>query len=208
MPELLKPPSIPLAILNFFAHQPDFPALAGDMSEEFHQRAQRSGTKTAKRWYWREALRNACALSARELMRTPVRTSIAALACFLKLNLLVDFYAAVKWASFQGSLMDFIFIQSQSSLFHLVNFAVSVAVGWFGARRLPGREWALALTFSLVIGCLALMGGSFALFVLKPDIPTWVRKSLIFANVLRLVGFWLGSLWIRRSRNIKTLATI
>ena len=83
MSELLKPPAVPVAILNFFASQPDFPAVAGDISEEFHQRAQNSGANAAKRWYWREAFRNALALTWRELVRTPVRTTLIALGCFL-----------------------------------------------------------------------------------------------------------------------------
>ena len=75
MSELLKPPAVPLAILNFFASQPDFPAVAGDISEEFHQRIQSAGPRAAKRWYWREAFRNAFALTWREMRR--VRSRVA-----------------------------------------------------------------------------------------------------------------------------------
>jgi hypothetical protein len=83
MPEPLKLPTIPLVMLNFFASQPDFPALVGDISEEFHQRAQSAGAKAAKRWYRREAFRNAFALTWRELMRTPVRTTLMTIGCIL-----------------------------------------------------------------------------------------------------------------------------
>ena len=48
MSELLKPPAVPVAILNFFASQPDFPAVAGDISEEFHQRAQKLGCESGE----------------------------------------------------------------------------------------------------------------------------------------------------------------
>ena len=82
MSELLKPPAVPSAILNFFANQPDFPALLGDISEEFHQRIQGSGAKAAIRWYWHEAIRNAFALTWREMRRTPVRTTLVAFGCF------------------------------------------------------------------------------------------------------------------------------
>src|SRR5439155_11624279 len=81
MPELLKPPAVATAILDFFASQPDFPAVSGDISEEFQQRAQSSGAKAANRWYWREAFRNAFALTWRELRRTPVRTTLVAIGC-------------------------------------------------------------------------------------------------------------------------------
>ena len=97
MSELLKPPAVPAAILNFFASQPDFPAVAGDISEEFHQRAQSSGAKAAKRWYWHEAFRNALALTWRELMRTPVRTTLIAFGCFLAVNIVTVLYLVVRY---------------------------------------------------------------------------------------------------------------
>jgi hypothetical protein len=48
MPELLKAPAIPSEILSFFSNQPDFSAVIGDISEEFHQRTQNSGARAAK----------------------------------------------------------------------------------------------------------------------------------------------------------------
>src|SRR5438045_2991648 len=87
MSELLKPPAIPSGILKFFAAQPDFPALAGDISEEFHLRAQNYGAKVARLWYWREVFRTSFALTCRELMRTPVRTTAIAFGCYLAVNL-------------------------------------------------------------------------------------------------------------------------
>jgi hypothetical protein len=92
MSELLTPPVIPSAILNFFASQPDFAAVAGDMEEEFQQRAQRVGARRAKLWYWRESFRNACALTARELYRTPARTAVIAFGGFLAVNMATGLY--------------------------------------------------------------------------------------------------------------------
>ena len=65
MSEYLKPPVIPTAILNWFSCQPDFPAVAGDLAEEFQQRVETMGATRAGRWYWWESFRNACALTAR-----------------------------------------------------------------------------------------------------------------------------------------------
>jgi hypothetical protein len=92
MSELLKPPVIPSAILSFFSSQPDFPAVAGDMDEEFQQRAQRVGAAKAKLRYWRESFRNACALTAREIYRTPALTVIIAFGGFLAVNILTGLY--------------------------------------------------------------------------------------------------------------------
>src|SRR5207244_1554478 len=87
MSDLVTPPRIPTAILYFFATQPDFPVLAGDMHEEFQQRARRSGTATANIWFWREVFRNAWALTLRELMRTPARIAAIAFGCATLVNL-------------------------------------------------------------------------------------------------------------------------
>ena len=89
MSELLKPPTVPSAILSyFFSNQSDFAAVIGDMGEEFHQRVQNksSSVRAAKFWYWREAFRNALALTAREVFRTPIRTLIVAFGCLAAVN--------------------------------------------------------------------------------------------------------------------------
>ena len=76
--ETIKPPALATAILNFFSNQPDFAALAGDLEEEFRQRAAAEGEQAARRWYRRETRRNAWALTLRELRRSPARILVAA----------------------------------------------------------------------------------------------------------------------------------
>ena len=78
-----NPPFAGLAILSFFSADPDFNAMAGDMSEEFQERVDRSGVRPAKLWYWRHLFRNVCALTAREVMRTPLQIVVIALGVFL-----------------------------------------------------------------------------------------------------------------------------
>lgn len=185
MSELLKPPAVAAAILNFFASQPDFPAVAGDISEEFHQRAQSSGAKAAKRWYWREAFRNALALTWRELMRTPVRTALMAFGCFLDVNIVTNFlwrlglmHGPRPWGVLTIQLMTLL------------------AMGLAGGKLLPGREWALALTFTLLSACWDALGIFFpAGRHLAPPLRVFVTVSLWI--VLHQGAFWLGCLWIR-----------
>ena len=195
MSELLKPPAVPSAILNFFAGQPDFPALAGDITEEFHQRAQSSGGMAAKRWYWREAFRNALALTWRELGRTPVRVTLVAFGCYLAVN----FVPAPLILSFN---------MRWSALLAL-NFAAVLAVGWIGAKLLPGREWALDLTYTVMTVCLTLpvLWYSFT-FVFKHPLPLHSWAAVIGGGALRLTIFWLGGLWIRvHSRSFAASST-
>ncbi|HTM47057.1 MAG TPA: permease prefix domain 2-containing transporter [Bryobacteraceae bacterium] len=198
MSQLLTPPAVPVAILNFFASQPDFPAVAGDISEEFQQRAQTSGPQAARRWYWHEAFRNASALTWRELMRTPVRTTLIAFGCFLAANLAIDLYAFLRYYPLPA--LSIFNDLRHKGLNYLVNFIAYVATGWIAGRLLRGREWAITLTFTVVSVCLVLPGMWFVFFeTLNPFPPSW-REFVIVGNLVRIGAFWLGSLGIRHLR--------
>src|SRR6185295_17191607 len=194
MSEFLKPPAVPVAILNFFASQPDFSAVAGDISEEFHQRAHNSGAEAARRWYWRAAFRNALALTWRELVRTPVRTTLVAIGCLIGVSAVMGLYGFLRFYPFPSDLE--ILVRHGGVLIALYLIA-SLAMGWIGARLVRGREWALALTFTLVSACVALPGTWYLVFVVKVDLSTPLWAIAILGNVLRQGAFWLGCLWIR-----------
>ena len=200
MSELLKPPAVPAAILNFFASQPDFPAVAGDISEEFHQRAQNSGANAAKRWYWHEAFRNALALTLRELSRTPVRTTLMALSCFFAVNIVTHIVTNVLW---RHGLM---YGPSPWSMLTIDLMALLV-MGLVGGRLVPGREWALALTFTACSICLA-ESLRWYFPVLRIRFSALPLAAVVFGNALRQGAFWLGCLWIRvHSRSFAATST-
>ncbi len=188
MSELLRPPAVPVAILNFFASQPDFPAVAGDISEEFHQRAQSSGAKAAKRWYWHETFRNALALTWRELLRTPVRTTLLALGCFFAANIVSSFISRLGLPFVQGP-------RSMLTIYLTIQLSTLFTMGLVGGKLLPSREWALALTFAVLSACFA--------EALRWYFPTgrhfppilWAVVSL--GGLMRQSAFWLGCLWTR-----------
>jgi hypothetical protein len=200
MPELLKPPAISVAMMNFFATQPDFSALAGDMSEEFQQRAVISGVPAAKRWYWREALRNAFALSWRELMRTPVRTALMAIACILAINAVTGIYVGIRWYFFQETPVDLIYDQSPRDVLLLLNFIPPIAIGWLGGSVLRGREWAVALTFTFISVCMGSIALVYLWLIREVHFLAPFEYLMIFGNLLRQGSFWLGALWARRAR--------
>ena len=216
MSELLKPPVIPSAILNFFSCQPDFPAVAGDMDEEFQQHVQRMGAARAKLWYWRESFRNACALTVREMYRSPARTVAIAFGGFLAVNIVSGLYVFIGFYPrsvdfFRGGLeywdpMEFVLNPSRRDLALLLQFIAPLAMGWIGGRLLPGREWAVTLMFSFVSASFALFAAWHLLVALRIILPTPLLEFMIAAAALRLSGFWLGSLWIRQSRNDKALS--
>ena len=74
--EYLGPPRGAVNLLKFFATEPDFDTVIGDLSEEFQQQLSAFGQAGARRWYSREALRNGTAFAKRELLRTPVTVLI------------------------------------------------------------------------------------------------------------------------------------
>jgi hypothetical protein len=218
MSELLKPPTVPSAILNyFFSNQSDFAAVIGDMDEEFHQRVQNKSlsVRAAKFWYWREAFRNALALTAREVFRTPIRTLIVAFGCLVAVNAVTLSYCIAYFYYNPVRRPDDLATinQNQREIILLLQFAASLALGWISGRLLPDREWALALMNALV-SPLAVPAG-FGVSVCLALHPTLhlppapaeldfyfhpVRVFLIWALTLRLCGFWLGCLWVTGSR--------
>jgi len=187
MSELLKPPAVPVVILNFFASQPDFPAVAGDISEEFHQRVQRSGADAAKRWYWREVFRNAWALTARELLRTPVRTTLMALSCFFAVSIVTNIVMNYLWR------LGLMYGPHPLGVL-TIQLLTLLATGLAGGKVLPGREWALALAFTAI--CLA---GGLRWYSPVPRVHFSAPQLefVIVGNVLCQGAFWLGCLWIR-----------
>jgi hypothetical protein len=211
MSELLKLPVIPSAILNFFSSQPDFPAVAGDMDEEFQQRAQRMGAARAKLWYWRESFRNACALTAREMYRTPAPTVGIAVGAFLAVNIVTGLYVFISFyprsvGIFLGGFQywdptELVLNPSRRDLALLLSFIAPFAIGWIGGRLLPGREWALTLMFTFVSACITLLAAWHLLVTLRVVLAAPLRDFMIAVATLRLSGFWLGTLSIRQSRN-------
>lgn len=71
MPENLQPPRVALRILSCFGG-PHLPQILGDLMEEFNERVESSGFPAARRWYWRQILRNMIALAGRREMNGKV----------------------------------------------------------------------------------------------------------------------------------------
>ncbi|MBZ5675674.1 MAG: permease prefix domain 2-containing transporter [Acidobacteriia bacterium] len=205
MSEPLKPPSISLAILNFFASQPNFPALEGDLSEEFHQRAEISGENAARRWYWRQVFRNSWALTVREVFQTPVRTTLVALVCLFGVDVLTTLYAFIRFYPLPA--LQLFYNGRHRNVAFLVTFVAALATGWIGGRLLRGREWALALTFTIIWALLTLPRIWQLLFIYPvPIVSTPLWDYAVYVWFVRQVGFFLGSLWSRKSRTSMAVA--
>jgi len=72
VPENLQPPRAASRILSCFG-SPHLLQILGDLMEEFNERAQSTGLPAARRWYWREVIRNMIALAGKSEMTSKVR---------------------------------------------------------------------------------------------------------------------------------------
>jgi hypothetical protein len=66
---------------------PHSPQILGDLSEEYGERARSQGAAAARRWYWRETIRNAAVLLWRKRI---VGTTLIAVLAVLSVNILVN----------------------------------------------------------------------------------------------------------------------
>jgi hypothetical protein len=202
MSNLLKPPRVPTVILSFFANQPDFSVVAGDMIEEYQQRARNSGARAADVWFWRDTVRNAWAFTLRELLGTPAQTAAIALACVTAVHLVPGLSGLLV---FRLNLrLDPELTWAASVLLQLVAPAIA---GWAGAKLSIGREWALALAFACFSASWAAAGwyisDLYVSSVLKGSHQLESAATLLVGRCLLCVPqvtvFWLGSLWTRQS---------
>jgi hypothetical protein len=100
--------------------------------------------------------------------------------------------------------MDLVMNRGRRDLALVFQFIASLAMGRIGGRLVPGREWALALMFTFVSACITLPEAWYVLVGLRIVLAP-LTEFMIAAARSRLSGFWAGSLWIRQSRNNKSL---
>src|SRR6516165_2039235 len=87
------PPAMALAVLRCFSHEANYPAILGDLSEEFCQRIERSGIVAARLWYARDAVRTIWSLTWRDISRTPLRLIAFGVGCVVAMNAVTVGYA-------------------------------------------------------------------------------------------------------------------
>lgn len=101
MPNELRPPSAASRLLSWI-RDPHLPQILGDLSEEYGERACSLGAAAARRWYWREAIRNAGVLLWRKHI---VGTTLIAALAVISVDIIVNtlflkagrIMAVVRW---------------------------------------------------------------------------------------------------------------
>jgi hypothetical protein len=105
VPENLDPPTAASWLLSSFS-DPAVPQILGDLMEEYHERARASEVSIARRWYWREALRNSVVLLWRQ---HALQAGIAAIAFLVAVHAAMIFaahYAWQEWATATSQIVN------------------------------------------------------------------------------------------------------
>jgi hypothetical protein len=193
MTDSIKPPKLATQLLSLFAGEPDFPQIEGDLNEEFHNRLVASGPNLARRSYWREAIHNMWALTKRP--RTIRVLALTASSVFVFPLTVPPFF---QW------LDQFSFVSRVPAL-HLLLLAIfeatiAILLGILMSRLVRGCERILRAAFTgfflLFNICIYLLTAGPGALDIRP-----LYFSLNVANwSLILVAFWIGIVWMRRSR--------
>jgi hypothetical protein len=192
MTDSIKPPGFATLLLSIFASEPDFPEIAGDLSEEFHYRLLTSNQQTARRLYWRDTFRNLWALTKRP---STIQVFAVAALCVcisvfsprLFINQLNRFYSGIP---------DFVFMML---LLYLFNTTIALLSGGLMSYFIRGRELMLRLAFAAfyLLYVVSISGYAFAIRYFVMD----KYFTLNIANwFLTIIAFWIGSLWMGKRR--------
>jgi len=123
---------------------PDGPQILGDLSEEYGERARSLGAAAARRWYWRETIRNAGVLLWRKRI---VGTTVIAWMAFLTVAFLRYTLSKIlgeMWVSRQIGFPAVYLVQE------LCFPIVGVVVGYVFAVTLPDRAKHMRITYALL----------------------------------------------------------
>jgi hypothetical protein len=192
--EYVTPPHGAVAILNFFACEPDFANIVGDLSEEFELRASAHGHPAAKRWYWREALRNAMVLGKRELLRSPGKILAVSLLTSLLTVVSITLFPLVMVRSVVGWIPH-AFWPWYQAVWPILVFMLYAGSGAVASLFVRTRELALVVSFASVVSTLYII---LVLYILNHRGA--VYESMPLAWLLTIVAYSIGCFWIRWRR--------
>ena len=93
MPDHIEPPLAASRLLSCFSDA-HLPQILGDLTEEFNERVRSTGASAARRWYWREVVRNAVILLRHQ---DAFRVGAAALGLLAVIHGVMIFAAGYAW---------------------------------------------------------------------------------------------------------------
>ena len=182
-PKLDRPPQLGTWLVSLFAEGEERELIAGDLSEEYLERAAQGGRAAARRWYWRQILRSLPHLVGSAFRTAPWRIGSAIILGFEFRRLLGPrveppiFAFIERYNIFENHFGAYRFLTSTGiDIGHLITFfMVGLLVGLIAWRR----EMAPALALGLIYGCMALAASVW-----------FVTRSHEYAYLLRLSWYF------------------
>ncbi len=156
------PPRIATWLVSLFVPVEQLEAITGDMLEEFSRIAASSGPASARRWYWREALRTAMHFAAAGICAAPWSTAAAVLLGFL----LVRYFGTVPEKALLSLADRYDVFNNHFDLYRFLSYdgllichtLTMLLIGGIVAMTAKGREMIATLTLGFIQTVLALLG--------------------------------------------------
>lgn len=194
------PPRGAAWLISLFADQEETDLILGDLSEESFRLAVQSGTASARRWYWRQAVKSVPHLVFASFAAAPWPTVLPALAGFLLRRLVsrlpgyATFALVDKLGIYPHHFGLYRFLASTAlDIEHALTFLL---VGCFVALLARRREMPPAVLLALIYAAMALVG-SVAGAVRSENYASLMRLSWYFTDSLAVI---LGALMVRTVR--------
>jgi hypothetical protein len=210
-----------LWLLSSFS-DPALPQIIGDLMEEYRQREHASGLRAARRWFWREALRNSIVLLWRQ---HALQAGLAAIAFLVVVHAAMIFAAYYAWQELATATSPIVnglpvkpwlgwYISSWNMSYPPMlganlEFSVAIVAGFgFGAifaRSFVERVQLFRIT---VVGCWLFIAACFVIeallfgnsrYIWRPygmDLPLSLKHLLSDFGIresIAVVSFWLGT---------------
>lgn len=194
------PPRGAAWLIGLFADQEETHSILGDLAEESLRLSCQSGAASARRFYWRQALKSVPHLALSAFLAAPWLTVLAALAGFLLRRLVsrlpgyATFALVDRFEIYQNHFGLYRFLASTAlDIEHVVTFLL---IGGFVALLARKREMPPAILLALVWTAMSIVGSVFGA-IQSEDYGTLLRLSWYFTDSLAIL---LGALVVRTLR--------
>jgi hypothetical protein len=163
----IHPPVIAFWLISLFGIDEEGESILGDLHEEFAIVAARSGTASARHWYWRQTVRTLPRLANLQF-RTAPWVTLAAVVGGLLLRKLVapligsaTFAVLYRYEAFlEHHFRAYLFFASTGlDIEHLITFLL---IGFIVAFPVRGREMVSTAMLAMIFAAMAVIGSTYA----------------------------------------------
>ena len=185
-----QPPYSATWLVRLFTLPNEAEVIEGDLLEEFHILASKSGAFFARRWYWRQALKTVFQLACLGFRTAPLRTTAAIVGGFFLRRLLgplvqpAIFAVLDRYRIFDHHFSTYMFFASTGiDIAHLIVF---LFIGFIVAWAARGREMLATMSLGLIYAAMALVASVYVVAKTGDAAYLW-RLTWYFADPLAIV---------------------